>query len=349
MDNAHSGIRYCVEPSAWSIAEDGASIVRYLTRAGVDYPVSTISSPRDWRNQVIHFGSLWSFAGHVADAHPSNRLITTVFHGSETMEPAMAPGFQMLRQHLGRLDHIVISCTIMEKRLRDWGVPSRKLHLIPLGVDTEMMRPTASPEKERLRRSLGIPTEAFCVGSFQKDGNGWDEGLEPKQVKGPDILLETLALLAGRIPLFVLLTGPARGYVKAGLERLGIPYRHDRLEDLREVVSRYAALDAYLVSSREEGGPKAVLEAMACGIPLVTTRVGMAADIVRHRENGWMAGIDDVQGLAEGLTTLATDLSLATRLAKAGTQTAALMDWRHIIKQYQVLYAPLIQLLQEQG
>jgi glycosyltransferase involved in cell wall biosynthesis len=54
-----------------------------------------------------------------------------------------------------------------------------------------------------------------------------------------------------------------------------------------------------LVTSRDEGGPRAVLEAMAVGVPLVTTRVGQAMDLVRHGQNGWLVEVEDVDGLVE--------------------------------------------------
>ncbi len=59
----------------------------------------------------------------------------------------------------------------------------------------------------------------------------------------------------------------------------------------------YEAIDLCIVASRDEGGPRAVLESMAIGVPLVTTRVGQAADLVRHEENGWMVEVEDVDGL----------------------------------------------------
>ena len=110
----------------------------------------------------------------------------------------------------------------------------------------------------------------MVIGSFQKDGKGWGEGNEPKLIKGPDVLL----------------TGPARGYVKTGLESLKIPCKHLYLQDYREIGKYYQALDAYLVTSREEGGPKGVLESMASGIPLISTRVGQAQDLVKQGING---------------------------------------------------------------
>ena len=96
------------------------------------------------------------------------------------------------------------------------------------------------------------------------------------------MLLDVAGRLAREVSeLRFLLTGPARGYVAAGLERLGIPFEQVRLPDLDAVARAYRAIDLCLVTSRDEGGPKAVLESMATGVPLVTTRVGQAADLVR--------------------------------------------------------------------
>ena len=135
------------------------------------------------------------------------------------------------------------------------------------------------------------------VGSFQKDGVGWGDGQEPKLIKGPDVFLEAMELLRIRVPeLFVLLSGPARGYVKTGLDRLGVPFKHLYVDSYPEVGQLFQALDAYIVSSRQEGGPKAVLESMASGVPLVTTRVGQAMDLVHHDVNGWMVESEDYDG-----------------------------------------------------
>jgi glycosyltransferase involved in cell wall biosynthesis len=69
------------------------------------------------------------------------------------------------------------------------------------------------------------------------------------------------------------------------------------LPDVDAVAQAYAAIDVCLVTSRDEGGPRAVLEAMATGAPLVTTRVGQGADLVRHGENGWLVEVEDVEGI----------------------------------------------------
>ena len=153
---------------------------------------------------------------------------------------------------------------------------------------------------------------------------GWGEGLEPKLIKGPDVLVSAVERLRSRVPeLVVLLTGPARGYVRSRLERLGIPHRHALLPDIDAVAQAYDAIDLCLVTSRDEGGPRAVLESMAVGVPLVSTRVGQATDLVRHGENGWLVDVEDVDGIVHSSARVAEagDDEL-TRIRAAGRATA---------------------------
>jgi glycosyltransferase involved in cell wall biosynthesis len=148
-------------------------------------------------------------------------------------------------------------------------------------------------------------------------------GLQPKLVKGPDVFVAVLERLREQIPeLFVLLTGPARGYVRGELERLAIPHRHALLASRDELARAYYALDVYLVTSRQEGGPKAVLESMATGVPLVTTRVGQAPEIVVDGQNGLLADVDDVGALVEAVARTHGDAELRERLRSAGRPTA---------------------------
>ena len=179
------------------------------------------------------------------------------------------------------------------------GVEPSAVHVIAIGIDIEHF-PLVTPEsRAAARAALDLPADAFVVGSFQKDGVGWGEGLEPKLVKGPDVLVAALERVAAEIPeLHVLLTGPARGYVRGELERRGIAYRHTVAQSRSELATAYHALDAYVVASRQEGGPKGVLESLAAGVPLVSTRVGQAPSIVRDGETGLLVDVDDVEAIA---------------------------------------------------
>lgn len=292
--------------------------------------------------QVVHFGSLPVFTGLHSRVHGSNRLVVTCYHGDRA-DPAFAQPLGILLGELHRVDRIVVSCRLMAERLAAWQVAPEKVALIPLGVDLAVFHPPSRHERQAARQRLGIGPEQIVIGSFQKDGVGWGDGLKPKWIKGPDLLVQVLHLVHRQLPILALLAGPARAYVRAGLERLGVPYRHVLPGVPSDVASCYHALDVYLITSREEGGPKAVVEAMASGVPLVSTRVGMAADLIDHGNSGLLCDREDAEGLAARVLQLAADAQLRARLSAGGYQTAQACSYRLVARQfYQHVYAPLL-------
>jgi glycosyltransferase involved in cell wall biosynthesis len=74
--------------------------------------------------------------------------------------------------------------------------------------------------------------------------------------------------------------------------------------------------ELFVLSSRHEGHPKALLEAMACALPVVGTDVPGIRDVVRHGETGWLCAEDPAR-LAEGVRTLLDDATLRARLGAA--------------------------------
>lgn len=241
------------------------------------------------------------------------------------------------------IERVVVSCSLMQERVAKWGVPGRKVVRIPLGVDVRAFRPASGRERSEARRRWGVPEGSTCIASFQKDGVGWGEGIEPKLIKGPDIFLAAVRRIAQVHPVFVLLTGPARGYVKRGLQEAGIPFYHEYLTDFQRLPSFFHATDVYLVTSREEGGPKAVLESMAAGVPLVSTRVGMAIDIVDDTANGLLADVDDVDAIAQAAIRIIDEPEVRSRLIDNGLATAHRFDWTSIGTQYwEKVYRPVL-------
>lgn len=232
--------------------------------------------------------------------------------------------FENLKRLHGRLTRIQVSHAAMRDMVLESGIAPEKVCTIPIGFHKDWFQKPSAAERKHIRKKLGFPESALVVGSFQKDGVGWGDGMEPKLIKGPDILVSALRRLHERIPdLHVLLTGPARGYVKHALETAGIPYRHIMLRTYRETTRMYHALDAYIVSSRQEGGPKAVLEAMASGVPLISTRVGQATDLVMHGANGFLVDVEDSEGLAHWTERILTDSALQDAIVAGGMKTAA--------------------------
>jgi hypothetical protein len=82
----------------------------------------------------------------------------------------------------------------------------------------------------------------------------------------------------------------------------------------------YSSLDAYLVTSRVEGGPVTVLESMACGTPVVATRVGLVPEVIKDGQNGVSTAVDDAMALAEGLVRLYREPDLRARMGSDARQ-----------------------------
>jgi glycosyltransferase involved in cell wall biosynthesis len=341
----HRPTLYYVVPKVnWSTDWDGRYITQGVQRQ-FGLRAHLTDRPRWLAGQIVHYGSLWeAVAGLGAEQTSRNAIVATIFHGDRNgASPALAQALDRVLEHQTQFDTIVVSNSIMEGRFRVWGFPQAKLANIPLGVDTALFRPTNPQARAALRQRLGIAKDAFCVGSFHKDGVGWEEGLEPKLIKGPDILLDVLTRLAKQHRIHVLLTAPARGYVKQGLEKAGIPYTHKILDRYPDVAPLFNALDAYLVTSREEGGPKGVLESMASGVPVVSTRVGLAPDVVQDGGNGLLADSEDVEALLDHLAHLIDDRPFAAHLAEAGLAKIPDYDWSRIAAQYYAqVYQPLL-------
>lgn len=229
-----------------------------------------------------------------------HRIGLAYFHGLPgTGNEGFDRVYAALKKHHNDLARIQVSHTEVRDVILQTGIDPSKVFLIPIGINTSFFPFRDSFMKQNARIELGVPQSAFVVGSFQKDGVGWGEGLEPKDEKGPDVFVETMKRLKKDIPeLFVMLSGPARGFVKKGLEEADIPYLHIYLRSYPEIAKLFQTLDIYVVASRQEGGPKAILESMASGVPLVTTRVGQAMDLVKHGENAFMTAVEDVDALA---------------------------------------------------
>ena len=306
----------------WSIDDDRARLTRTARRLGYDV------APATWapfaRRQAVfhpeHFGALrprWLESSH--------RLGMSYFHGRPGTPgyPEFDEAHDTLRRWADRVDRIQVTHAEMHELVVGAGVDSEKVFRIPIGVDIERFPVGGARMRAAARAAFGLPETAFVVGSFVKDGVGLGEGLEPKLVKGPDVFVETLARVRGSIPeLFVLLTGRARGYVRRELAQREIACRHVSLSSRDDLARAYHALDVYLVTSRQEGGPKSVLESMATGVPLVATRVGQAPELATDGTNALLAEVDDVDGLVNALTRVYGDEELRASLRSAARPTA---------------------------
>lgn len=330
-------VYYITEGDQWSISQDALNLCRSFSQVKSAIETST----RFIYKSIIHFGSInafcWNHGDKFAKVHKSNKVVVTWFH----VEPN-DPRLMKIQDLDQKVDLWHTSCNITKKILVDSGIIESKIVVIPLGININVFSrylATSSTSK----KSLGIGDDCFVVGSFQKDGVGWGEGMEPKMVKGPDIFLNCLDLIKGDLKLFVLLTGPARGYIKSGLEKRGIPFYHVYPKKFEDVISFYGVIDLYLMTSRVEGGPKSVLESAVSRVPLVATNVGMLRDYWQKDTHAYLSESEDVDGLAKNCLKVAS-LSKTERDAITNNAYALAMnfDYDMIAQKYEKsIYTPL--------
>ncbi len=172
---------------------------------------------------------------------------------------------------------------ISEKTKEDLSkLTNKKITSIPFWVNQKIFFNIKN--KVKLRKKYGFETNDFLVGSFQRDTESSDLQ-SPKLIKGPDIFINLISKLhKDNRNLKVVLSGKNRQYVIANLEKLGIAYKYFEMIDLNKLNELYNLLNLYLVTSRIEGGPQAILESSITKTPILSTDVGVAPEIL-HNES----------------------------------------------------------------
>lgn len=330
------GFFYVGESAPWAIQGEGKYLTENLNKLGL-IKAKTTTTPLGLKNKIIHFGTLNTFLTYrkLNSLFSQNKIVVTCFH--------LLPQDSrlLLLKDFKEIVFFHTAANFTKKKLMEAGISKDKIKVIPLGVDLSLFQPLPSPEKIKIRKKLGLPTNKFIIGSFQKDGVGWGRGDKPKFIKGPDILVKVLSKLS-RDKIFVLLAGPARGYVKRRLKEKNIPYQHIYFKNYTKMPILYNALDLYLITSRIEGGPKQILEAWASGVPIVSTKVGMVRDIAKDNVNALVTEIDNGGELIQKIREIMRNKNLREKLIFHGLEEGQKFSWPKIAaRYYQEIYTHL--------
>ena len=223
-----------------------------------------------------------------------------------------------------------------------------KLHIIPCGVDPTVFRPMRqSDAREKLGRDQCEHLVLF-VGRIE-------------QIKGIDVLLRALGLLFFRHPelrsdVCLLVVGGALDpgddapETEKILELRRLVHQH-RMEanvsfvgslDQPALATYYAAADVCAVPSLTESFGLVALEAMACGTPVVGTRVGGLQTLIDDGESGLLVPAGDYQALADAIARVLTDPRLRMHLAHGARERAEHYTWQSVGAQMERLYAQIL-------
>jgi sugar transferase (PEP-CTERM/EpsH1 system associated) len=242
-----------------------------------------------------------------------------------------------VQRHLLKIVHQVLSVSEAHRqRLADaTGFPYQRIKPIPNGVDASLFFPRPT-EKQRIRKNLGLELTPLYFGTVAN--------LRP--VKNHSLLLRVGSRLCQsheQVRFVFAGDGPLKEQLVTLAEELGISAKVRFLGARSDIPEVLNALDIFVLPSLSEGMPNAVLEAMACGLPVVATRVGGIPELIEDGNTGLLVASEDERQLEAILGNLLRCKAKRHALGEKGRQRV-LERFRleRMVQEYQELYYSLV-------
>jgi len=330
---------------------DGVEVLRVLLneRSVTDYLKASLriitfilSRRKDFQIAHLHGFSLKSaLVVLLSKIFNKNVIIKMTSVGHDDPEAMKRRSF-ILNYFFSKADTYVGVSPQFEKTYRQSQLPANRLKQIPNGVDINRFRPVTDGEKAALREMLGLPKNKkfiLFVGHFSRE-------------KCPDLLLTAWKrYIAETFPetgiIFVGSTNPDHYEVDAELTRdiqqLAQPYINERIffiERTQEIEKVYQASDMFVLPSLREGMPNSLLEAMACGLPVIASELNGITDwIVKDGINGYLVPSGNKKLLGKVIIRILINEADAHRLGLNGRiKTVERFSIYEVRQRYEKLY-----------
>jgi len=260
-------------------------------------------------------GTVGRVAAILAGKHKPPIVVHT-FHGHVLrgyFGPLRSWFFRMLERWLAAHTTalIAVSPQVRDDLVALGVAPAERFAVIRLGIELgERIAPEKNGRAES-RRYLGIPEERFAV--------GWI-GRMTAVKRTDDVLVAFKGLRDAGVEAMLCMVGdgPDRPHLEQRAHELGLMRDTLFLGYQEDVAPFYAAFDALVLPSSNEGTPVSVIEALAAGRPVVATRVGGVPDVVQEGVDGFLVDPGATDDLADRLAQLARDAGLRERMGAAG-------------------------------
>ncbi len=230
---------------------------------------------------------------------------------------------------------VICNSEMVRGEIRErFGVDAARLHLIRNGVDTRRFRPPSTEERAQARASLGVAEGATA---FAFVGSGFER-------KGLRIAIRALARVAREADACLLVAGTDRHAASYGAlaRALGVADRVRLLGGVDDVRPVLWAGDAFVLPTLYDPFPNAALEALACGLPTVTTTKSGAAELIRQGVNGFVHDALDLPGFADSMAALCVD-SRRAPIAAAARDSVEGLSLEALAGQLIALYRGLLE------
>ena len=264
---------------------------------------------------IVHtHGSKAKFLGRLAAASvkPRPKIVQTVHGWSffDTMPPLTKAFYSLLERFGYKLadSNIVVSPHDIKKGV-NWGIGKPEdYQLIRSGVEFEAFKAKRGKKLEA-KIKLDIPAEVPVVGTV----------IRLASQKHPEAIIDVAERVVSSIPnaRFVIVgDGPLQPFMLSLIEERNLSGNFTMLGSRKDVPEILPAFDVFLLTSRSEGLPRAMLEALAVQIPVVATDVGGIAELVNNLKNGFLCSYGDIDCLANGITRIISSRDLTEHLLK---------------------------------
>jgi L-malate glycosyltransferase len=239
--------------------------------------------------------------------------------------PQKAHVLERIAKHL--TDHFIAVSENVRQLAAELGrIAGERSCVIHNGIDTSRFTPATSATK-------GPPT-LICVAR-----------LDP--VKSHGLLLRSVASLRSNgieLGLKIVGDGPTRQNIEEQIAELHLQDCVETLGARSDVAELLAAADIFVLPSKSEGLPMTIIEAMACGLPVVASDVGGVSELVRPNLSGFLVQAENENAMTEALEKIVTDRDLRQRMGTAGRDIAtAQFDIRVIARLHAELFRDLMQ------
>lgn len=275
------------------------ALARLFKREGVD---------------IVHVNNLAPWADAALAARLAGCRCIETFHGVEQGLLRLSIPRKILFRGAQRLTAQVtaVAAEAADLLVSLTGIAREAVAVIPNGIDTALFAPVDSPAARRaLRRAKGLPEDPLLFGCVA--------ALRP--VKNHRGLLRGFAraLRATAVPAELVLVGAGQsaGELRELAGTLGITDQVRFLGRRADVAELLPCFDAFVLNSDTEGLSYAVLEAMACGLPLIGTAVGANVKLVTEGRQGMLVAAGDEVALAAALSRAMADPALLKEMGRA--------------------------------
>lgn len=258
---------------------------------------------RELRPDVVHtHSSKAGLLGRVAARLAGVPVRVHTVHGwsfDQDLEGAALRGAVLLERMAAAVTHalVVVSAEDRGRGLRAGIATRAKYRLIRSAVPLDQYAPATDIERGRTKESWGLDPSTPVVGTVTRFA-------EPKDT--PTLLAAFSQMVESEADAHLVIVGegPRRREVEVEILERGLEDRVTLLGQRRDVASLLRGFDLFAFSSRREGLPRVVVEAVAAGLPVVSTRVGGIAEVLRLAPSSRMVEVGDASGMSQALGDL---------------------------------------------